>query len=198
MLHPATLLLSWLAFAVSLQWLTVAWVSVLAASCICLALLLATERSVNLLRRSRWLLLSLAVLYLFATPGEYLPGILGDIGLTLEGLHQGGEQIGRLLAMLASLALLHQSVGTQGLLAGFHSLLKPFPWRQTTVVRLMLVLEYVEQKQQVGWREWLSPIAQKQTMLEDTLVLARPRFGWRDGILALLVLVALMTLIVRP
>lgn len=197
MLHPATLLLIWLVFAVSLQWLPVLWLIGLAVACVCAALLMATERSINLLHRSRWLLISLAVLYFFATPGEYLPGIFGDIGLTYEGVQQGGELIGRLLAMLASLAILHQAVGTQGLLIGFHGLLRPFPWREATVVRLMLVLDYVEQKHQVGWQEWLVPNVQSHGPLPDRLALAMPRFRWRDGLLVLLVAGVLAVVIVR-
>lgn len=198
MLHPASLLLIWLGFALGLQWLPVSWLIVLAMACVIVALAMATERSFNLLRRSRWLLLSLAVLYLFATPGEYLPGILGDIGLTYEGLRQGGEQIGRLLAMLASLAVLHQTVGTQGLLTGFHCLLKPFPWREATVVRLMLVLEYAEQKSQVRWREWLLPSMQTDGALPDSLVLSMPRFRWADGVLMLTVIGFLLVMLIRP
>jgi hypothetical protein len=198
MLHPASLLFVWLGFALGLQWLPVAWLIVLAMACVIVAFALATERSFNLLRRSRWLLLSLAVLYLFATPGEYLSGILGDIGLTYEGLNQGGVQIGRLLAMLASLAVLHQTVGTQGLLTGFHCLLKPFPWREATVVRLMLVLEYAEQKSHVRWREWLLPSRQTDGALPDSLVLSMPRFRWVDGALVLAVIGLLLVMLIRP
>lgn len=198
MLHPATLFFSWLVFAVSLRWLSSGWVAVLAVSCVALALMLASERSINLLRRSRWVFISLVVLYLFATPGEYLPGILGDIGLTYEGIHQGGEQIGRLLAMLTSLAMLHQMLGTRGLLAGLHCLLKPFPGREATVVRLMLVLEYVEQKHQIGWREWLLPNFQGEGPLSDSLVLDMPRFHWPDGVMALLAVGVCVVMTVLP
>lgn len=183
--HPATLLLTWLGFAVSLQWFAVSWLIGVAAACAFLAFLTATERSVNLLHRSRWLFLSLTLLYFFATPGEYLPGILGDIGMTYEGLNQAAEQVGRLLAMLASLAILHQAVGTQGLLAGFHCLLKPFPGREATVVRLMLVLDHVEQKHRIGWREWLMPHVRSHDAAPDRLALAMPRFRWVDGAMLL-------------
>lgn len=197
MLHPATQLLVWLAFATGLQWLPDAWLIVLAPLCIFISLVVAKQRTIDLLRRSRWLLASLAVLYLFATPGEYLPGILGDGGLTYEGLQQGGAQIGRLLTMFASLAVLHQSVGTPGLLAGFHCLLKPFPWHETTVVRLLLVLEYVEQKRHVRWREWLLPGAQTDETLTDGLVLSMPHFHWLDGIAIMTLIGLLLVMLVQ-
>lgn len=154
--HPAALLLAWAGFALSLQWAGLATVLAAASVSLATALYFAHVRCRNLLYRSRWLLLSLAALFVFFTPGEYLDGMAGSIGVTREGLILGSEYLGRLLALLASLALLHEHVGTQGLLAGLHALLAPFPWRETTVVRLMLVLEHVECRPSGGWREWLS------------------------------------------
>jgi len=182
MWHPVSLLLSWLAFALTMQWLPPHLLIGIAMLSLVLAMLLAVERTRNLLKRSRWLLLSLAILFLFLTPGEYLPGIGGDLGLTYEGLWHAGEQLSRLLALLASLALLHQQVGTSGLLTGLYCLLGPFAWRETTVVRLLLVLEFIEQKQQVGWREWLmvekSPVAST-----NSYHLPMPAWHWWDKLL---------------
>jgi hypothetical protein len=184
MFHPASLLLAWLVFALGLQWLKVAWLTAIAALCLLCAVLLARERSYGLLRRSRWLMLSLGGLYLFATPGEYLPGLAGALGLTYEGVRLGAEQIGRLLAMLASLALLHHWLGTAGLLAALHGLLKPFPWRERTVVRLMLALEALERQQGLSWQEWLSPA---EEALPSRLTLTAPSFRPADyALLALL------------
>lgn len=182
MWHPASLLLTWLGFALALQWAPLSWLMFLALTSLVLSLAGAFERSRNLLGRSRWLLLSLLVLFLFATPGEFLPGIWGRLGLTYEGVEQAAEQLGRLLAMLSSLALLHQRLGTQGLLAGFHWLLAPFPWRRATVVRLLLVLEFVEQKRKPGWREWLLP-EDGQVPAADVYTLAMPPLHGRDRLL---------------
>lgn len=198
MLHPAASLLTWLVFAISLQWFRLAWLAGVAVACLLLAILFAGERAINLLRRSRWLILSLVVLYLFATPGEYLPGMLGDIGLTFEGLHQGAGQLGRLLTMLSSLALLHQAIGTPGLLAGCHFLLRSFPGGETTVVRLMLVLEHVEQKQAIGWRKWLGPVAPELATPADRITLSMPRFRWIDGVWSICMAGLLLFLTLRP
>lgn len=154
--HPAALLLAWIGFALSLQWAGLAAVLAAAFLSLATALYFAPIRCRNLLYRSRWLLLSLAILFVFFTPGEYIDGVAGRIGITREGLVLGGEHLSRLLALLASLALLHEHLGTQGLLAGFYVLLSPLPWREVTVVRLMLVLEDVERRPAGGWREWLS------------------------------------------
>lgn len=183
MWHPASLLLAWLGFALALQWVSLTWLLILTAASILLAGLRAPHRSLALLRRSRWLLLSLCVLFLFATPGEYLPGVWGRLGLTHEGLHQGMEQLGRLLAMLSSLALLHEVVGTRGLLAAFYWWLRPFAWRQATVVRLMLVLEFVEQRRLVGWREWLMPASGDDGVAAGGFALEIPPLRWHDLVL---------------
>lgn len=187
MLHPVTLLITWFAFALGLQLMPVAWLIPVSLNCLVVAAVVAAERTFNLLRRSRWLFLSLAVLYFLATPGEYVAGFIGDMGVTYEGLHLGGEQVARLLAMLTSLALLHQIVGTSGLLGGFHWLLRPFPWREATVVRLLLVLEHVEQKHPVRWREWLMPHGQAEGGQSETLTLTLPGFRWRDKLILMAV-----------
>jgi energy-coupling factor transport system permease protein len=197
MFHPASLLLSWFGFALSLQWLTLEWLLPIAFGSSLAAVVIAPERSLNLLRRSRWLLISLAVLYFFMTPGEFVPGVVGAIGITYEGLQQGGMQIALLLAVLASLALLHRMIGTTGLLAGSHWLLSPFPWREATVVRLMLVLEYLEQERPAHWREWLTPNPKKETTLPDKFVLAMPQFHLPDCALLLFVTGVVLIVMIR-
>lgn len=154
--HPAALLVLWGGFAFFLQWAPSEGAVATAAACLVAALLFARRRSRSLLRRSRWLLLSLAVLFLFFTPGEYLPGMAGDIGITREGMANAGTHLGRLIALLASLALLHEKVGTQGLVAGLYGLLGRSGVGERTVVRLMLVLDQVERQEKTDWRAWLS------------------------------------------
>lgn len=196
MWHPASLLLFWIGFALLMQWLPFAWLAGLAAFSLLLAARFASRRSKVLLWRSRWLLLSLGGIFLFFTPGEFLPGLAGTLGLTFEGMEQAAVQLGRLLAMLASLALLHEQVGTQGLLGGLYWLMGPVPWRKTTVVRLMLVLECVEQKQSVSWREWLVPGAANGDMPEQYR-LDLPKLQSRDVALMGATLAAVLAVVWR-
>lgn len=101
----------------------------------------------KLLHRSRWLLLTLLLIYAFTTPGEYLHG-LESYPLTYEGLHQGLLQVVRLTVMLAGLALLLGTTGRDALMAGIYRLIHPLrnigvsPDRFTA--RLWLTLHYVE------------------------------------------------------
>lgn len=189
--HPAALLLVWVGFALSLQWAGLA--AALAAGFLSLsgALYFAPVRCRNLLYRSRWLLSSLAVLFVFFTPGEYLDAAAGRIGVTWEGLLLCAEHLSRLLALLASLALLHEHVGTQGLLSGMYALMAPIPWRETTVVRLMLVLEHVERRPSGNWREWLPDETARDGEM-TALTLRLQEFRVRDMVLVGLLLTGLL------
>jgi hypothetical protein len=159
-LHPATLLLCWGGLVVFLQTLSLVelgWASLLLIPA---SLLLARRRTRLLIRRARWLLLSIAVLFTLSSPGERLPGLVGDVGITYDGLRMAAEHVLRLVLLLASLAVLHERLGNEGLIAGLHWLLRPFAgWRgarERIIVRLMLVLDYVESEPRGGWRHWLS------------------------------------------
>jgi hypothetical protein len=160
MLHPATLLFAWGVLAFLLQSLpasALAWVAVIVLP---LAWLLARRRSLLLLKRARWLFLSIILLFTLATPGQRLPGSLGDLGVTLDGLLLAVEHVLRLMLLLASLAAIHEHLGTTGMMAGLHWLLLPLArWRslrERIVVRLMLVLDHVENSPATGWRQWLN------------------------------------------
>ncbi len=132
------------------------------AAVVLLAAALASARrpTLSLIRRTRWLLLSIIVLFSLGTPGERLDGLPGDAGLTRDGLMLAFEHVLRLVLMLAALAILHERLGTGGLMAGLHWLLAPLArlrsLRDRIVVRLMLVLEYAEAPARRGWRDWLS------------------------------------------
>jgi hypothetical protein len=158
-LHPATWLLLWAGFAALLQSLAVSILAWVALAMLPLALGLAGRRTRLLLRRARWLFLSIAILFVLATPGERLPGPLGDIGATHDGLTLAAEHVLRLMLLLGSLALLHEHLGTEGLMAGLYWLLAPLAGlrrlREKTVVRLMLVLDHAEKPVVSDWRSWL-------------------------------------------
>jgi energy-coupling factor transporter transmembrane protein EcfT len=159
-LHPATLLLCWGGVVAFLQTLSLRQLAAASLLVLPLSWLLAPVRTRTLVRRARWLLLSIAVLFALASPGQRLPGAAGQLGITYDGLDLAAEHVIRLVLLLATLAILHQRLGNEGLIAGLHWLLKPLAgWREAReriVVRLMLVLDYVETEPKGGWRTWLS------------------------------------------
>lgn len=159
-LHPATLLLAWGVFVGLLQPLPAAALAWIAAVLLSLAWAFARHRSLALLRRTRWLFLSIILLFALATPGQRLPGVAGDLGVTHDGVLLAVEHVLRLLLLLSSLAVLHERLGTPGMMAGLYWLLAPLAqWRtlrERIVVRLMLVLDQVESAPAANWRDWLN------------------------------------------
>lgn len=168
--HPLTLLLGWFGFAILLPWVhSRILLGVVVLLGLVAALLHARRRILALLRRSRWLLLSLGILFAFFTPGEYVPWLPDSLGVTHEGLIAAADHLGRLLAMLATLALVHERLGTHGLLTALYTLLRPFSFRDATVIRLMLVLEYAEAVRTNHWHDWLEPAGSPEGSTGETL-----------------------------
>lgn len=156
-----------------------------------LAALIAAASDLRLLvRRSRWLLLTMLVMFGWMTPGTPLPGIPGA---TQEGLLLAADNIARLLIALAALAMLLKALDPPKLVAGMRSLLAPiamlgFP-RDRIAVRLALTLQEVEVSRNGG-----SNVA---AIMETSLVLPAFVLGATDvflgGLSAALVLGALLT-----
>jgi|GEM_PF-5385443 len=184
--HPLSWLTAWGAFVVGLQWLSdPLWLGFWLVTAGCLAAVAAPARSRALLVRARWLFLSLGLLFVFFTPGEFVPGVPQWSGITREGLARAYDQLARLSIMLTTLAVLHQRLGSQGLLAGLHALLRPFSMREATVVRLMLVLEHVESRERLSWRDWLSPAVARDVAPDNRLTMRVPALRPRDALLML-------------
>lgn len=152
LLHPAALLLAWLALLVlaSASWqggldLPPQAELLTAISVISLGFLGAGKRFITLLRRARWLLLSVALLGIWTTPGlaiSWLPGA------TYEGFGVTSDQLVQLLMTFAMVALLLQHLSIESLLLGLHTLTIPlrtvgFP-QDRCVLRLTLTLAELE------------------------------------------------------
>lgn len=102
----------------------------------------------KLIRRMRWLLLSILLIYAFTTPGEYLSNMPFGIAPTVEGVEHGGLQVMGLMIALAALTLLYAGSTTAQLILGLYLLLQPLKYLGIAVerfaVRLSLTLQYVE------------------------------------------------------
>lgn len=160
MLHPTVRLIAWGVAVALVQWLPIAGLSLACAAGLATGAWLAPKRLELLLRRARWLIVSIVALFALATPGVYLMPALGGYGPTEEGLLLGMGHLMRLLFVLATLAVLLQLTGVEGLVTGLHGLILPLAWlgldRSRVSVRLMLVMQYVERSAPGRhWREWL-------------------------------------------
>jgi energy-coupling factor transporter transmembrane protein EcfT len=161
--HPSIKILCLIALAVVLHqvsYWTAGYKTLLAMGAI-LSLSLLYYRASGfwrLLRRVRWLLLFLLIIFAFNTPGEYVKQWPLDVGQafapTYEGLSAGLLQAAKLCIMLAGLSLLLATTDRESLIAGFYLLATPLRIVKLNperfAARLWLTLHYVEQAPKAG------------------------------------------------
>ena len=183
-LHPATRIVCWMAFAVLVPRLPV--VLLAAASMVLSALLAfgAWPSFVRLAARARWLLVSLVLIYAWATPGEAVFAI--PLSPSGAGLQAGALQAWRLALMLAALALLLAGAAKQELLEGLYCLMRPFKRLgfapERAAARLWLTLHYAEAPASGGTlaQRLQAAFAPSAADAAPVVIEHRP-FTWRDG-----------------
>lgn len=157
MSHPAARLSSWLIAVVALQYLDWPALGGLATA-IGLAGQGVRRRWWTLVRRARWLLLTLWLILAYGTPGDAwrnLPWAPTEAGVYEASLHAV-----RLAIMLGSLGWLFESLPMDRLMAGLWALVQPLRHfgidADRIVVRLALVFDYLEKAPPKGtWRHLL-------------------------------------------
>lgn len=153
-LHPVTLLVAWAAAVISLQ--RVEPFVVIAIIVLVASFIWSTPEMCRILWRARWLLLSIAMLFVWMTPGLLLPGSWGTMGMTEDGLNAAAEHLLRLTAILGMLALLLNRMDRPNLVAGLFALMRPLTClgvdRGKIALRLMLTLAYVATEKGRDWR----------------------------------------------
>jgi hypothetical protein len=136
-------------------------------------------------------LLAIFLLFAWATPGVLLLPNIATVSPTVDGLILGATHLGRLIVVLASLALLLRTTPSEDLVAAFFSLLAPFRAfgvdRGRIAVRLLLVIEYVESAQPRAWRDWLDPAIAPTA--RSAIVLRHTPLSLRDAVALLMALV---------
>lgn len=161
-LHPAHRLCCWLLLVIAVQCL--AGTALLAAlPLVALAGMPSLRRWFRLLRRMRWLLLSLLPILGWSVAGEPLWEMGAVPAPTVEGLQDGMTQLARLALVLAAVAILLETTPVAELMAGSRILLSPLRWIgadvDRAVVRLSLVLHYADELSVRDWRSLLVPDA---------------------------------------
>ena len=190
--HPAVQILAWALLALLAQRLQPLALLLLSTVLIVLALKLCAAQLLRLLRRTRWILFSLLLIYAYTTPGAALWTQLGVVSPTREGLLDGLLQLGRLLSVLSGLAILLELLPQEQLISGLYTLAYPLRWfglsRERIAVRLALTLEYAESAMSDTAKDWrttisaaLQPVATGATHIELRL----QAFGVIDGLLLL-------------
>lgn len=147
--HAVARVLLWCGWAVAVERAALQPLIILAVAT-ATAFLFARARLqlLGLLRRTRWLMMVLLLTYAYALPGEALWPALGWVSPGVEGLKMGAFRVGRLVLMLAGLAVLLAYTPRSRLVYGLYALARPLTGlgfdRRAFAVRLGLTLDYVE------------------------------------------------------
>jgi len=123
-----------------------------------LAIKLCSEQMSSLIKRTRWIMVVLLFIYAYTTPGGAVLSQFGTWSPTWEGLSDGATQLGRLLSVLAGLAILLTLLPQARLISGLYSLMYPLRWlglsRERFAVRLALTLENAESAMRDTASDW--------------------------------------------
>jgi energy-coupling factor transporter transmembrane protein EcfT len=149
-MHVLIKFLLLLSIAVALTHLSTAYQIVLFVFLVTGAVLSHLKSFTNMLRRVRWLLLILLIIYAFSTPGEYVSGFPVEFSPSYEGIRTGLMQVVKIIMMLAALSVLLTTTPREQLIGGIYQLLKPFGMLKVDAkrfaVRIWLTMHYVESK----------------------------------------------------
>lgn len=203
-MHPFVKIACFFFLLLLLQYLSPSTIAVLCGLICLLAAVLNFPHFSQLIKRMRWLFLSLLLVYAYATPGEYLAFLPLNVAPSYEGLRLGLMQIAKLLIAVASLSALFASTNKSQLMAGLWTLLSPLRLVGLNVerftVRMLLTLHYVEQmavqpklKLDFSQLDKLA-LASDEPGATLPLILAQPAFSWFDKAMLSLMLLAVMGL----
>ncbi len=154
------------------------------------ALLASPRKFMQLLRRTRWIMLSLLLVYAYTTPGQPVLDLPGLFSASREGLSDGVLQLTRVAVALAGLAMLLERLHRQKLIAGLYTLLAPLRLiglsRERVAVRLALTLHYAEVamvRESHSWQDSLRSLFELHEESVTRMELTLYRFGIRDWLL---------------
>ncbi len=200
MFHPAAILLVWTAAVLALQFFGWSALALVAAGLFLGGRAVVLARWWRLLRRARWLLLTLWLILAYGTPGEvWFPADWAptDSGVELAGLH-----VLRLGLLLGLLAALFETLDQKRLVSGLWALTRPISLlgiaADRLVVRLALVFDFLEHTPPAGnWRHLLR-LASDDAPGPAVVSLERFSPDIRDAGLAFVAGVVLLALLQLP
>lgn len=187
--HPAVQLFIWLCLTLAAHSLNVYGLLTLAGISIAFALVLCAARFSQLLRRMRWILISVFVIYAYSTPGDPLWMQLGAFSPVKEGAADGLLQLLRLTTVLAGLSILLTLLSPAQLVAGLYTVAHPLRGfglsRERFAVRLALTLRYAESVPDMagGWRGRLEQLLAQNSEKPGFVELQVARLTMRDWLI---------------
>ncbi len=174
--HPVVQIYFWISMVFAVQILHGYALLLLAGILIVFALKFCTVRFMLLLRRTRWILIAIFLIYAYTGSGDIFWPQLGMFSPAVEGIVDGLLQILRLLAVLAGLSVLLTSLTQTQLVSGLYTLFYPLRFlglsRERIAVRLALTLHYAESAMLSKNSKWRDSIEQmlKPAEVEDGIV----------------------------
>jgi energy-coupling factor transporter transmembrane protein EcfT len=178
-MHPGSALFLWMALVVLLQALSGLPLWIISALWLGIAGQTSLPTLRRLLRRIRFLLLAILILFAWMTPGQAFFPLWTFLGPTREGLLLAVDHGLRLVGVVALVALLLGRGGRDFVVSGLYALMAPCALiglsRDRLAVRLLLVLRHAENPPAGGWRHWLDP----ELPGEEASALHVQRIGFR-------------------
>lgn len=188
--HPAVLIFLWVCITIAMQSLQTDALLFAGLPLLIVAYAISAAHLLMLLRRTRWIILSLLLIYAYATPGEAVWVSLAQFSPTHEGLMDGVLQLCRLLFVLAGLSILLGLLPQQQLVGGLYTLGYPLRYvglsRERVAVRLALTLHYAESAMldtSVNWRGSIEQLNAPAGVKQDSIELHSTPFTPRDVLL---------------
>ena len=191
--HPAVLIFLWACITIAMQSLQADALLLAGLPLLVVAYAISAAHLFTLLRRTRWIMLSLLLIYAYATPGEAVWAQLAQFSPTHEGLMDGVLQLCRLLFILAGLSILLGLLPQRQLVSGLYSLGYPLRYvglsRERVAVRLALTLHYAESAMldtSTNWRGSIEQMLAPAEVKQDCIELHSAPFTPRDTLLLVL------------
>lgn len=180
-MHSGLLVFVWLLGVASLQFLndsSLALALLLSALC---AWFIARRRGLRLLRRVRYILVAIIVLFAGFTPGEVVFVDFPRLSPTREGLVLAFEHAARVMIVVMLVAVLLERMPPPRLVGALYALMRPFEAigfpADRVAIRTLLVLRLVESEKPPRWDHWLSD---EGNDLHEPIEIAREAFGSAD------------------
>lgn len=188
--HPAVLIFLWVCLTIDMQSLPVTALLLAGVPLLIAAYVLSSSRLIILLRRTRWIMSSLLLIYAYATPGVAVWAPLAQFSPTHEGLIEGLLQLCRLAFALAGLAILLGLLSQKQLICGLYTLAYPLRYlgfsRERIAVRMALTLHYAETAMlntAINWRASIEQMLAPAEIRKDSIELHTTPFILRDKLL---------------
>ena len=180
-MHSGLLLFLWLVAVAGLQFLNVAVLTIVLRLSAAVAFRFAPQRSRRLLKRIRFILLAIVILFAGFTPGEAVLVDWPALSPSREGILLAYEHAARVAVVVLFVALLMEHLSPTRLVGALHALIRPLNAlgvpADRVAVRTLLVLRFVEAEHSPRWDHWISDDSND---LHDAIDVDRERFGALD------------------